>query len=195
MPRQVLDSDAFNELSKSAKLTLILSLDQLDYWVKKKHKGERYRESSVGRLRNDGCFSLPNNLLKERGITSSTTIASVRRELVGAGSWETVQTGPLQQTGIFRWSDEWLVYENRPLKSRKAMDASAQQPGYCHYPNIIKYNEARQAGATAHQCSGSPSALPSEALAPEDLPLQLVLFDELVDDGDTEDYCRAVEAV
>jgi hypothetical protein len=95
LPRQVVDSDAFNELSKSAKLTLILSLDQLDYWVQKKHKGERYRESSVGRLRKDRRFSLPNNLLKERGITSSTTIANVRRELLDAGFWETVQAGML----------------------------------------------------------------------------------------------------
>jgi hypothetical protein len=82
-----------------------------------------------------------------------------------------------------------------PVKSRKAIDTSAQQPGYCHYPNIIKYNEARQARATAHQCSGSSSALLSEILDPEDLPLQLVLFDELADDGDTEEYCHAAEAV
>ena len=75
------------------------------------------------------------------------------------------------------------------------MDASAQQPGYCHYPNIIKYNEARQARATAHQCSDSSSALLSETLAPEDLPLQLVLFDELADDSDAEECCCAAEAV
>ena len=75
------------------------------------------------------------------------------------------------------------------------MDASAKPPGYCHYPNIIKYNEARQARATAHQCSDSSYSLLSETLAPEDLPLQLVLFDELTDDGDTEEYCRAAEAV
>jgi hypothetical protein len=48
LPRRVLDSDAFNELTKSAKLVLILSLDQLDYWYKKKYKGEFKRLSTVG---------------------------------------------------------------------------------------------------------------------------------------------------
>ena len=38
LPVKVLDSDAFNELSKSAKLVLIISLSQLDYWQKKKHQ-------------------------------------------------------------------------------------------------------------------------------------------------------------
>ena len=75
------------------------------------------------------------------------------------------------------------------------MDASAKPPGYCHYPHIIKYNEARQARATAHQCSDSSSALLSEVLAPEDLPVQLILFDALADDGDADKYCRAAEAV
>jgi hypothetical protein len=85
LPRRVLDSDAFNELTKSAKLVLILSLDQLDYWYKKKYKGEFKRLTTVGPLRNDGRFSLPSNLLKERGITSSDTIAKTRREPVAAG--------------------------------------------------------------------------------------------------------------
>ena len=56
LPRKVLYSDAFNELSKSAKLTLILSLDQLDYWINKKHKGQRYRESSVEPVSKPLCF-------------------------------------------------------------------------------------------------------------------------------------------
>jgi hypothetical protein len=35
LPVKVLDSDAFNELSKSAKIVLIISRGQLDYWQKK----------------------------------------------------------------------------------------------------------------------------------------------------------------
>jgi hypothetical protein len=81
-----LHSDAFNELSKSAKIVLMLSLGQLDYWVKKKHAYVQKRESSIGPLRNDGQFSLPSNFLKERGISGSDTIARVRKELVAAGS-------------------------------------------------------------------------------------------------------------
>jgi len=178
LPHQVLYSDAFNELGKSAKIALIMSLDQLDYY-QKKHKGQQYRESSVGRLRNDGCFSLPNNLLKEMGITSPSTIANVRRELVAAGFWETVEAGSLYNAGIFRWSDEWLRYEQMPKDSRKVLCSEAQQPGYCHYPNIVKYNEARQVSNAADQRSHT-----SDAPLPEDMPVQLDLFDELAgEDG------------
>jgi hypothetical protein len=134
LPVRVLDSDAFNELSKSAKIVLMLSLCQLDYWTKK-HKYSPRRDSSIGPLRNDGCFSLPSNLLKERGIKSSETIAEARKELVAAGFWETLETGSLCGTGVFRWSDNWLWYNQKPLAERKSLDPSTKAPGYCLYPN------------------------------------------------------------
>ncbi len=140
LPSKVLDSDAFNELSKSAKLVLIISLSQMDYWSKK-HKHIPKEESSIGPLRNDGCFSLPSNLLKERGIRGTDTIAAARKEIVAAGFWETLETGTLQNTGVFRWSDNWLTYNQKPQAKRKSLDPSAKVPGYCHYPNIIEYNE------------------------------------------------------
>ena len=62
LPSKLLDSDAFNELSKSAKLVLIISLSQVDYWVKRYHKHLPSRNSSIGPLRNDGRFSLPSAL-------------------------------------------------------------------------------------------------------------------------------------
>ncbi len=92
-------------------------------------------------LRNDGCFSLPSNLLKERGIRGTDTIAAARKELVAAGFWETVETGSLYNTGVFRWSYNWLTYNQKPVAKRKSLDPSAKAPGYCHYPNIIEYNE------------------------------------------------------
>jgi hypothetical protein len=141
LPSKVLDSDAFNELSKSSKLVLIMSLSQVDYWVKKHHNQVPRRESSIGPLRNDGCFSVPSNFLKERGIKSSETIAEARRELVTAGFWDTVETGSLYSTGVFRWSDRWLTYNQRSLADRKRMDPTAQAPGYCHYPYITRYND------------------------------------------------------
>ena len=140
LPVKVLDSDAFNELSKSAKLVLILSLSQLDYWQKKKHKGLPQRDSSIGPLRNDGCFSLPNNLLIERGIKGTDTIARIRKELIAAGFWETVQTGSLFNSGVFRWSDNWLTYNQKSLEERKQCDSSVLPAGFCHYPNIVKFN-------------------------------------------------------
>ena len=124
----MLDSDAFNELSKSAKLVLIISLSQVDYWYKK-HKGIPRRDSSIGPLRNDGRFSLPSNLLKERGIRGSDTIAAARKEIVAAGFWETVETGTLHNTGVFRWSDNWLTYNQKPLAKRKSLDPALKLQG------------------------------------------------------------------
>ena len=140
LPVRVLDSDAFNELQKSSKLVLIISLSQIDYWYKQ-HKGLSRRDSSIGLLRNVGRFSLPSNLLKERGIRGSDTIAAARKEIVAVGFWETVETGSLYNTAVFRWSDNWLTYNQKPVAKRKSLDRSAKAPGYCHYPNITEYND------------------------------------------------------
>jgi hypothetical protein len=180
LPRKVFDSDAFNELSKSAKLVLILSLDQLDYWLKKKHKGQPKRDSTVGALRNDGRFSLPNNLIKERGISGSETVAKTRREIVAAGFWETVETGTLQQSGIFRWSDNWVAYNQRSVHDRMRIDASAKAPGHCLYPNITRYNEARRGDDADQQDSEPKPDQENDTLNPKfKFPVQLELFPEL----------------
>jgi hypothetical protein len=154
LPSKVLDSDAFNELSKSSKLVLIISLSQVDYWSKK-HKHIPKRESSIGLLRNDGRFSLPSNLLKERQIRGTDTIAAARKELVAAGFWETVETGSLYNTGVFRWSDSWLTYNQKSLAGRKIIDVSPKATGFCHYPNIIEYNEQIKA-QKASELDNSP---------------------------------------
>jgi hypothetical protein len=178
LPTKVVDSDAFNELSKSAKIVLMLSLCQLDYWIKKKHKYVPKRDSSIGPLRNDGCFSLPSTLLKERGIKSSETIAEVRKEIVAAGFWETLETGSLYNTAVLRWSDKWLLYNQQPLAQRKQLDKNAKQPGYCHCPNIVQHNEANRinkAGGSSFTDQQGSITNPQE----EDHPLQLELFPEL----------------
>jgi len=73
------------------------------------------RDSAIGQLRKDEQFSLPSNLLKERGISDTDTIARARKELIAAGFWETVETGSLYNTGVFRWSDKWLVYNQKSV--------------------------------------------------------------------------------
>lgn len=175
LPVKVIDSDAFNELSKSAKLVLILSLSQLDYWHKK-HKGLPHRDSSIGPLRNDGCFSLPSNFLKERGISGTDTIARVRRELVAAGFWETVQTGSLYNTGVFRWSDNWLAYNQKSVDKRKQYDSSSIPTGYCHYPNIVKFNQESSCASSARDflCNSKESS--SSGTLDEQEVVQLELF-------------------
>ena len=177
LPRKVLYSDAFNELSKSAKLVLILSLDQLDYW-QKKHKGQPKRESTVGSLRNDGRFSLPNNLLKERGIRGSDTIAQARRELVAAGFWETVETGSLMQTGIYRWSDNWVTYNQKSFHDRETIDDAAKPPGQCLYPNIVKYND-KNAKKAITSSDNMNDINCSNIQDLEKTPVQLELFSDL----------------
>lgn len=178
LPVKVVDSDAFNELSKSAKIVLMLSLCQLDYWTQKNHRHLPKRDSSIGPLRNDGRFSLPSNLLKERGIKSSETIAEVRKELVAAGFWETVETGSLYNTAVLRWSDNWLLYNQKSLAQRKQLDPKAKQPGYCHYPNIIQHNEAiriNKAGGSSFTDQQGSSTDPPE----EDTLQQLEMFPQL----------------
>jgi hypothetical protein len=174
LPTKVLDSDAFNELSKSAKVVLIISLSQIDYWHKK-HKNVPKLKSSIGFLRNDARFSLPSNLLKERGIKSSETIAEARRELVAAGFWEVVETGTLYNTGVFRWSDNWLKYGQRSVTDRKRLDPKAKPTGYCHYPNIIQHNEgirSSKAGGSSFTDPGGSNTDPHEACT----DMQLELF-------------------
>jgi len=83
---------------------------------------------------------LPNNLFKEQGINGSDTIARVRRAPVAAGFWKTVQTGTLQQSAIFRWSDNGVTYNRRSVHDRMIMDAGAKTPAYCLCPNIIRFN-------------------------------------------------------
>lgn len=169
LPTKVLDSDAFNDLSKSAKIVLILSLAQLDCWYKKKHKHQQSRPSSVGDLRNDGRFSLPNNFLKARGIKGTDTIASVRKELVAAGFWEVVETGSLVQSGVFRWSDNWLMYNQKNLHERKSNRVEGKQPGTCLYPNIIRYNEDYEAiknNWNPEKFGLNPDGTPRQSYAP-----------------------------
>jgi hypothetical protein len=179
LPVKVLDSDAFNELGKSAKLVLILSLSQLDYW-QKKHKGLPRRDSSIGPLRNDGCFSLPNNLLIDRGIKGSDTIARIRREIVAAGFWETVQTGSLFNAGVFRWSDNWLAYNQKSLVDRKQCDGSVLPAGFCHYPNIVKFNQEFSGRSATRDSFANSKGSSSPVTLDEPEAIQLELFPELV---------------
>jgi len=179
LPTKVLDSDAFVELSKSAKLVLILSLSQIDYWQKKYHKTVPRRDSSIGPLRNDGQFSLPSNLLKERGIRSSETIAAARKELVAAGFWETVTSGSLYNTGVFRWSDNWLTYNQKPLAKRKSLDPSVKAPGFCHYPNITEYNKHIKAQKASELDNSSEHQDQDYYISAGNDYVQLELFKEL----------------
>ncbi len=179
LPVKVLDSDAFNELSKSAKIVLIMSLSQVDYWHKK-HKGLPHRDTSIGPLRNDGLFSLPNNLLIERGIKATDTIARVRKELIAAGFWETVETGTLFNAGVFRWSDNWLVYNQKPVSQRKQSPGNVLPAGVCHYPNIIKFNEQQSGPSVSQEFLGNSKGSGRSATLVEPEPVQLELFTELV---------------
>ena len=83
---------------------MILSLDQLDYWNKKKHKGETKRTSTVGPLRNDGRFFLPNNFIKERGISSSIGVGTT-------GSPVAPPSEPCKRISRTRLSSWWFTPE------------------------------------------------------------------------------------
>jgi hypothetical protein len=158
---------------------LILSLRQQNYW-QKKHKGLPRRDSSIGPLRNDGCFSLPNNLLIGRGVKGTDTIARIRKELVAAGFWETVQTGSLYNAGVFRWSDNWLAYNQKSLMDRKECGGSVLPAGFCHYPNIVKFNQEFSGRFSARDSLGNSEESGNAGTLVQPEAVQLELFPELV---------------
>ncbi len=90
-----------------------------------------------------------------------------------------METGSLYNTGVFRWSDQWLVYNQKSVTERKQLDPKAKQPGYCHYPYIEQYNEAiriNKAGGSSISIQLDSSIDHQE----EETPLQLELFPSLV---------------
>ena len=180
LPRKVLDSDAFNELSKSAKLVLILSLDQLDYWLKKKHKGQPKRDSTVGLCVMTGAFPCRTTCSRNVESMARIPLPSLRENSWQQDSGRPSKQEPLQQSGVFRWSDNWVTYNQRSIHDRMSMATHAKAPGYCHYPNIERYNEARQARSTDLQYSEIINAQKDDAINPEpEFLVQLELFAEL----------------
>ena len=89
-----------------------------------------------------------------------------------------METGTLHNTGIFRWSDNWLTYNQKPEAKRKSLDPSSKAPGYCHYPNIIEYNNTLRA-EKASELDSSTHQDQEYYISGGSDHVQLELFEEL----------------
>jgi hypothetical protein len=151
IPMELWNGEAFHALSKSEKLILIECLSQLRYAPKspKKRKaltGQRLFKCGLGYLLNNGEFGLPTKYLQERGIKGEDTIARAKKRLVEIGFFDVVVQGSFTKAGRFKYSDRWRSYNPRKLfKENGEPQYDGALPGYCHYPNIVLFNEKRRA--------------------------------------------------
>lgn len=138
----------FHELKKAEKLILLECLSQLRYATGSKKKGlkipkDQLFECSLGCLLNRGEFGLPTKYLQERGIKGEDTIARAKKRLVQVGFMDVVTQGSFAKGGRFRYSDRWRTYNSGALLSEHGVPLyDGPLPGFCHYPNIIKHNQA-----------------------------------------------------
>jgi hypothetical protein len=102
------------------------------------------------------------------------------KELVAAGFWETVHTGSLFNAGVFRWSDNWLRYNQKPVLQRKQCDGGVLPAGFCHYPNIVKFNQEFSGRSSARDSLGNSEESGNSGTLVQPEALQLELFPELV---------------
>lgn len=149
IPMELWNGEAFHGLKKAEKLVLLEGLSQLRYAPGGKKKRSRIPEDQLfecglGCLLNRGEFGLPTKYLQERGIKGEDTIARAKKRLVQVGFMDVVTQGDFSHAGRFRYSDRWRTYNASELCNVKEEPYyEAPTPGYCKYPNIIKYNETR----------------------------------------------------
>ncbi len=149
IPMELWNGEAFHALKKAEKLVLLEGLSQLRYAPKSSQKRGRIPKDklfqcSLGYLLNRGEFGLPTKYLQERGIKAEDTIARAKKRLVQLGFMDVVTQGDFSQAGRFRYSDRWRTYNAAQLCNVKEEPYyEGPTPGYCKYPNIIKYNVTR----------------------------------------------------
>ncbi len=148
IPMELWNGEAFHALKKSDRLILLECLSQLRYAPRSKNKRlkipkDQLFECSLGRLLNRGEFGLPTKYLQERGIKGEDTIARAKKRLVALGFMDVVTQGSFAKAGRFRYSDRWRTYNASALMAEKGEPLyDGPLPGFCHYPNIIKHNQA-----------------------------------------------------
>jgi hypothetical protein len=148
IPMELWNGDAFHVLTKAEKLILLECLSQLRYAPRSKGKRlkipkDQLFECGLGYLLNKGEFGLPTKCLQERGIKGEDTIARAKKKLVQVGFMDVVTQGSFAKAGRFRYSDRWRIYNGSALVLEQGEPFyDGPLPGYCHYPNIIKHNQA-----------------------------------------------------
>lgn len=155
------NGEAFHALKKAEKLILLECVSQLRYAPKSVKKRANFAasslfECSLGHLLNKGEFGLPTKYLQERGIKSEETISRAKKRLVELGFMDVVDQGSFAKAGRFRYSDRWRLYNAGELfKEKGAPLYDGPLPGYCHYKNILKFNETRAQQSSASASNGN----------------------------------------
>ena len=125
---------------------------QLRYAPKSAKKRENIPKDTMfkrdlGYLLNKGQFGLPTRYLQERGIKGEETISKAKKRLVQMGFLDVMEQGSFAKAGWFRYTDRWRTYNWGALFKEDGTPCyDGPLPGYCHYPNIIEYNNLRAQG-------------------------------------------------
>ena len=149
IPMEMWNGEAFHALTKSEKLVLLECMAQLRYAPRSAKKRDSISKDSLlkcglGHLLNRGEFGLPTKYLQERGIKGEETISKAKKRLVELGFLDVVQTGSFSKAGRFRYSDRWRTYDSGALFNQDGTPSyDGPLPGYCNYPNIVEFNNAR----------------------------------------------------
>jgi hypothetical protein len=143
------NGEAFHALTKAEKLILLECMAQIRYAPGSAKKREKIPKNNLfkcglGHLLNKGEFGLPTKYLQERGIKGEETISKAKKKLVELGFLDVVQQGSFTKAGRFRYSDRWRTHNAGALFNEDGTPCyEGPLPGYCHYPNIVQYNDAR----------------------------------------------------
>jgi hypothetical protein len=149
IPMELWNGEAFHVLTKSEKLILLECMAQLRHAPKSAKKRENISKGTMfkcdlGYLLNKGEFGLPTRYLQERGIRGEETISKAKKRLVQIGFLDVVEQGSFTKAGRFRYSDRWRTYNCGAVFSEDGTPCyDGPLPGYCHYPNIIDYNNLK----------------------------------------------------
>jgi hypothetical protein len=137
LPRDLFNSRAFAELDRSGIIVVLSMLDKLSYEKRGKKKDRKGVRISVPVIKDNGEFTITNNELKARGLTSPEGIAKGRRQAWELGFFDVLRTGSVTQYGWFKYSSRWRQYPDGDYRPVDQPD-----PGACLYPRPKKSNAA-----------------------------------------------------
>ena len=123
MPREILLSEAFRDLSGAAVRLLLLAWNQVFF----DHKGK---------LR-EGNIYLPHDAAMAIGVKSSQTITKARKQLVEVGFLDVTVVGSVLVASVFKLSERWRKYpyghqreDSRPAGRNIFPDRSLLNPDH-----------------------------------------------------------------
>ncbi|MGO9122422.1 MAG: hypothetical protein ACLQPD_33010 [Desulfomonilaceae bacterium] len=134
LPRLMLNSRAFAELTYGGVQFVLAMLDKLHYKDNHKTTGGRGVKSSKklapAVVKDGGRFKVTNNELIARGVKSSATISAARSQAWELGFYDVEKTGTLKNPAEGKYSERWKLFPDGPFQPN-----GQPRPGKCLYPN------------------------------------------------------------